>query len=63
VVNDVAACYYIKATAMEKLGRIIEAKAAYINAQKYPHARVFDPKQNLFWSPEQIAAERLVQIP
>ena len=63
VLNDVAACYSVKASAMEKLGRITEAKAAYNSVQKYPHARVFDPKQNLFWSPAQIVAERLVQIP
>lgn len=63
VLNDVATCYCIKALAMEKLGRISEAKAAYNSAQSYPHARAFDPKQNLFWSPAQIAAEQLVQLP
>jgi hypothetical protein len=58
LLNDVAACYFIQGKAAEKLGRIDDAKKAYIEAKKLTYARVWDP-QGWFWSPAEGAGDRL----
>jgi hypothetical protein len=59
--NDVATCYYIKGQALEKLGRIGEAKDAYKSAQQFPDARTWDAA-GFLWSPAQGAADRLAVL-
>jgi tetratricopeptide (TPR) repeat protein len=58
LLNDVAACYFIKGKASEKLTRIEDAKKAYTEAKKLTLARVWDP-QGWFWSPAEAAGDRL----
>jgi len=58
VLNNVAACYFIKGDAAEKLGRIEDARNAYTEAKKLTYARVWDP-QGWFWSPADAAGEKL----
>lgn len=57
--NDVAACYFIKGRSAEKLGKKEDAMRAYEAAQKYTCARTWDPKGKAFWSPAEIAIDRL----
>lgn len=59
--NDVATCYWIKGQALEKLGRIEEAKESYRKAQEFPYARTWDPK-GWFWSPAEAASKRLAEL-
>lgn len=68
VLNDVAACHFVKGQALERLGRLDDAKDAYQKVLKYPHARVWDPAGDpsglgFFWSPAQAAADRLSVLP
>ena len=58
VLNNVAACYFIKGDAAEKLGRIEDARKAYTEAKKLTCARVWDP-QGWFWSPAEAAGDKL----
>ena len=62
VLNDVAACQFIKAQALHKLGRPEEAKAAFTQASKLTAARVFDPSGSYFWAVAPIA-ERCIKNP
>src|ERR1043165_8448639 len=48
VLNDVAACQFIKAQALHKLGRPEEAKAAFTQASKLTAARGVDPSRSDF---------------
>ena len=61
VLNDVATCYFIKGQALEKLGRVNQAKEAYQSAKQFPHARTWDPL-GFFWSPAQAASDRLAKL-
>jgi len=61
VLNDVAACYFIKGQAAQELYRCGEAKAAYQAAAGLPHARVWDPA-GFFWSPAEAAEARLTRL-
>jgi hypothetical protein len=62
VLNDVATCFFIRGESASKLGRTTEAMDAYTAAGRYPHARVFDPRGNFFWSPADAAADRLKDL-
>lgn len=59
VLNDAAACFFIKGEAASKLGRTKDAVDAYQSTIKYAHARIFDPKGDFFWSPAEAASDRL----
>jgi hypothetical protein len=61
LLNDVAACLWVKARAMQELGQKDDAKQAYQEAAKYTYARVWDP-QGWFWSPAKDARMRLKRI-
>lgn len=61
VLNDVGTSYFIKATALENLDRIEEAREAYRGAQEFPHARTWDPG-GWFWSPADAARDRLAEL-
>jgi len=63
VLNEVAACYYIKGQALEALRCVDEAREAYQNSQRFPYARVWDPNQELFWSPAEAATQILARLP
>ncbi len=68
VLNDVAACHFVKGQALERLGQLDDAKEEYGNVLHYPHARVWDPGGDstglgYFWSPAQAASDRLATIP
>lgn len=56
--NDAAVSYYIKGMALASLGKKSEARDAFINAARFGHARIWDPKKGGFWSPaEELPAE------
>jgi len=61
LLNDVAACYYIKGEAAMSLSRRDDAKRAYAAATRLPHARVYDPA-GFFWSPAEAAEARLTRF-
>lgn len=61
VLNDVAACYWIKARSAQTLGQTDEARSAYNRVLEFPHARVWDPK-GWFWSPAEDAQDRLMDL-
>ena len=58
VLNNVAACYFIKGEAFSKMGRTEDARKAYAEAKKLTFARVWDP-QGWFWSPADAANDKL----
>ncbi len=63
VLNDVAACYWIKGQSLENLKNIPEAIIVYDNlAANYSFARVYDPTWNSYYSPSALASERLVVL-
>ncbi len=61
LLNDVATCFFIMGRAAEYLGRKEDAKQAYQAASKYTYARCWDPK-GWFWSPAEVASERLSRL-
>ena len=63
ILNDTAACYYIKAQALYNLGQIDEAKDVYLAVLEFPDARVWNPNKNEFWNPSQSALEILSTLP
>jgi len=63
VVNDVGTCYFINGRSLEYLGQIAQAMVAYQAATNYPYARTWDPRGQIFWSPAEAAAGRLLQMP
>ncbi len=68
VLNDVAACHFVRGQAFERLGQLDDARAEYEATLQYPHARVWDPGGDpaglgFFWSPAQAAADRLAGMP
>ena len=62
VLNDVATCYWVKGQAWESKGDTASARKAYDSTVLLPHARTFDPKGDLFWSPAEEATNRLSAI-
>jgi tetratricopeptide (TPR) repeat protein len=54
--NDVAACYFYLGQAHRKLGQLDEARQAYESAAEFTFARVWEPKQEIFWPPAADAA-------
>lgn len=56
--NDVATCYYIKASSLEALGHKEDAIKAYRVTAKFTYARCWDP-QGWFWSPAEGALGQL----
>ncbi|MBL8107894.1 MAG: hypothetical protein JNJ72_20165, partial [Anaerolineales bacterium] len=60
--NDVGTAYYIKALALEKLGRLSEAREAYEKTVSFEFARCWDPS-GFFWSPAEAASENLAKLP
>lgn len=62
ILNNVAACLFVKAKAAEHAGRYQEARAAYQTLQEFRYARVWDP-HGYFWSPSTAAAEALRTLP
>lgn len=68
VLNDVAACHFVKGQSLERLGRSTEAQDAYRNVLQFSFARVWDAGGDpnglgFFWSPAQAAADRLAAMP
>lgn len=61
LLNDVAACYFIKAKAVEGLGPIRKARQAYNDVKTFTLARIFDPSWNGYWSPAEAAVEWLAE--
>jgi hypothetical protein len=61
-VNDVGTAYFIKAMALENLGKTTESKEAYEKAISFPYARCWDPKGR-FWSPAEVASDNLAKMP
>ena len=62
LLNDVAACAFIKGRSMEKLGNRPGAVQAYKFATQLSYGRCWDPDQGSFWSPAASAAGRLKMI-
>lgn len=62
LINDVGTCYYIKGRSFDYLGQTNDARKAYESATNFPHARCWDPKTSLFWSPSEAAAGNLNQM-
>jgi hypothetical protein len=59
VLNDAAACFYVIGSAAESLSRRGESAQAYREATRYTYARVWDPRDDTFWSPAEVAKDRL----
>ena len=63
LLNDVAACYFIKGRALEHLRRNTEARTNYEAAAKLTYARTYSPDEDIFWSPADGAKGRLNTLP
>ena len=61
LLNDVAACTYIKARSEESLKRLNEARTSYTACKKYTYARIWDPN-GWFWDPSQKCEDLLKQL-
>lgn len=57
--NDCASVLYYKGRAFEKLGKWSEARQAYEEATQLSLGRCWDPDQSIFWSPAEVASDRL----
>ncbi len=62
VLNDVAACWFIKAKSLEELNKNEDAKKAYQATAQFTYARVWDPKWKGFWSPSKKAQSILNRL-
>jgi hypothetical protein len=62
LLNDVAACFYIKGEAYQKLGQTNEAILAFSGATNLTYARVYDKDNKFFWSASDAALGKLVDI-
>ena len=51
-----AACLFIEGRCYYMLNRPEESRKAYADAARLPSARVYDPKQDMFWAPALIAS-------
>lgn len=58
VLNDVAACLYIKGFSSERLERLEDAESTYLQAARCTYARVWDETQELFWSVAEVCEVR-----
>jgi tetratricopeptide (TPR) repeat protein len=54
--NDVAACLFIEGRCYYMLNKPEPSRKAFAEAARLPSARVYDPKQDMFWAPALIAA-------
>jgi hypothetical protein len=61
VLNDAAACFFIRGEATSRLGRKNDAIDAYRNVVRYKYGRVYDPS-GFFWAPSEAAEERLNEL-
>jgi len=62
VLNDVAACAFIRGQAQEKLGQSAEAIVAYQTVRRFPDARIWDARTERFWSPAVAAGDRIERL-
>ncbi len=62
LLNDVATCLFIKGRSAESKGDKKAAIKAYSDATRLPHARCWDPRGSLFWSPAKLSSDRLGRI-
>lgn len=60
--HEVSAAWWVKGRSLEALGRTPEAIRAYEQAAQYPHALVYDPSFDGFWSPARDARARISYI-
>jgi len=58
LLNDVAACWFIKAQALEAQNKTDLAFKAYKQCMKYTYGRVWDPDKKIFWSPADASREK-----
>ena len=61
--HEVSAAWWVKGRSLQVLGKNQEAKQAYENAAQYPHALVYDPSWDGFWSPAKDAKARADRMP
>ncbi len=59
LLNDVSACYFIKASALDGLGQKSKARQAYNDILYFTLARIYDPSWNGYWSPAEAAQKWL----
>ncbi|MBD3266782.1 hypothetical protein GF373_08940 [bacterium] len=62
LLNDVAACLFIQGMAHWHLKQYSDAQSAFEQTLAFPHARVWDPGSQAFWSPTSAAQEKLDEI-
>jgi hypothetical protein len=62
ILHDVATCFLIKGWSEEKLEHKDEAKKAYAETKKYTRARAANPNEESFWSPAEVASNRLEKM-
>jgi hypothetical protein len=62
VLNDAAACFFVRGESASRLGRKDDAIEAYRQVVRYRYARVFDPSGNFFWAPSEVAEGRLTDL-
>ena len=62
LLNNVAACLFVQGLTYEHLDRLKEAMEAYRKVLRYVHARVYDPFEKKFWSPEQACQDKLKEL-
>lgn len=60
--HEVSAAWWVKGRSLEALRKTQEAIQAYEKAAQYPHALVYDPSWDGFWSPAQDAEARAKYI-
>ena len=58
LLNDVAACLYVKGLSAEKLNRAEEAEKAYQQGSWYTHARVWNEPEKSFWAVAEVCEVR-----
>lgn len=59
VLHEVSAAWWVKGRSLEALGKIGEALEAFAQSAKYPHALVYDPTWDGFWSPAEDSKARI----
>jgi len=57
--HEVSAAWWVEGRSFEALGKSQEAVHAFEQAAQYPHALVYDPSWDGFWSPSKDASARL----
>jgi hypothetical protein len=56
---DTATCYFIKASAYDAEGRIADTYHTLTAIAQFPHARIWNPDERVFWSPAEVASQVL----